>query len=86
MYTPLAANDVGLHIYYIQTQHNFYTTNIQVADGTVATVQTIEPNCKQNFYFFECTGMAVCIRSIWPLPLPPLRGDSVGRRHGTGMC
>jgi hypothetical protein len=38
------------------------------------------------FLFFECTGMAVCIRSIWPLPLPPLRGDSVSRRHGTGLC
>ena len=53
MYTQLAANDVGLHIYYIQTQQKFYTTNIQLADGTVATVQTMSPIVSKIFIFLS---------------------------------
>ena len=56
----------------------------QAANGKQAPLLLLPYNPAN--YFFECTGIAVFIRSIWPPPLPPLQGASVSRRHGTGMC
>ena len=44
---------------------------VKVSIDHYVRIYTVQCLQQFNFIIFECTGIAVCIRSIWPLPLPP---------------